>query len=568
MKDGVKQGGQTQSSVSQEGRTSWLFGRSKDPEPAGLKRRLVSPLMMRIMAVNMIALVILVVGILFLGDYRLKLLEARGQELSVQATIIAGALGEAAGGGPESTDIDLARARQIITRLVGPTEHRARLFVPDGRMLTDSRFLAGDKRVLEEALPMDSPGLEVMGDVRELLYQALDMFTQPLNVPDEVERLGLRATDLDEVESALLGEPRVQIRRRADGLYVVNVAVPVQRFRRVLGALLLTSQTEDIEEIVRAEQLLTIQVFVAALAVTLLLSFFLGQTLVRPIRVLARAAERVRRGMGREERLPELSHQRDEIGDLSRSLSEMTRALYNQIDAVERFAADVAHELKNPITSMHSALETLERTDKPEHRARLAEILREDVRRLERLVTDVSDASRLDAELTRAELEPLDLNALLETIIDGYRAVGLDRGLSISLSLGSHEGTAIEGIEGRLGQVWRNLIDNALSFSPDGAIVGLMLSGDRQTVRLIVQDSGPGLPKGAESKIFKRFYSERPDHEAFGRHSGLGLSISRQIIEAHGGRLVASNRQDQSGKILGARFEVVLPRARSAGGRR
>jgi len=293
------------------------------------------------------------------------------------------------------------------------------------------------------------------------------------------------------------------------------------------------------------------------LAVTLFLSFFLGRTIAHPIGRLARAAERVRRAIGREENIPEFASRNDEIGDLSRSLSEMTRALYNQIDAIERFAADVAHELKNPLTSMRSALETLERTNKPEQQKQLMAILADDVQRLDRLISDISDASRLDGELARAEMAVVDLGLMLNTIVDAYRSTRAHSGVSITFEHGVSDIYLVFGIRSRLGQVWRNLIDNAYSFSTQGQTVKITLEIEDGFVVLKVLDQGVGLPKGSEEKIFERFYSERPANEEFGRHSGLGLAISKQVIEAHGGTIRAMNNVND-----GAAFVVSLPLAK------
>jgi len=519
----------------------------------------LSPLMVRIMAVNAIALIILVGGVLYLNQFRDNLITARTDALLIQAEIIAGALGESAAGGPEATDIDLPAARNILTRLVGPTDDRARLFSFEGGLLVDSRFLAGDKRLVEEPLRLLDEDDSLGAQFEELIHQMLGYFARRPDAPLSIDRPGMRAIDFLEVMNAIEGDPKSQLRLREDGRYVINVAVPVQRFRRVLGVLLLTGQTDDIEEIVRAEQMLTVQVFGGAFAVTLLLSFFLGRTLVRPMRVLSRAAERVRLGIGREEHIPEFAERLDEIGDLSRSLSDMTRALYNQIDAVERFAADVAHEIKNPLSSMRSALETLQMTDKPEVQEKLITILTEDVKRVDRLISDISDASRLDAELTRGRMEPVDLGIMLSTLIDAYSTMNKPRGVEVQME--SIEGGVflVNGIEGRLGQVWRNLVDNAISFSPENGVVRVALTLRDKFVTLVIEDNGPGLPEGAEQKIFKRFYSERPDTEAFGGHSGLGLAISKQVIEAHGGRIVAENRRGEDDEVLGARFIVRMP---------
>jgi len=519
----------------------------------------LSPLMVRIMVVNAIALFILVGSVLYLNQFHKNLISARMTSLRLQAEIIAGALGEAAAIGPEATQIDVAPARQIITRLIGPTNNRARVFSANGTLMADSLFLAGDKRLIEEQLPRLGYKPSFKEWFIESLHRFLDKFVQQIEAPPSVDRPGVRGEDFTEVMSALLGEPKTQVRMRGDGQLIINVAVPVQRFRRVLGVMLLTGQTDDIDKIVRAEQMLTVKVFVGALGATLLLSFFLGRTLVRPIRRLARAAERVRRGIGREKNIPEFAGRLDEIGDLSRSLSDMTRALYNQIDAVERFAADVAHEIKNPLSSMRSALETLKMNHEPEVEEKLFAILEEDVRRIDRLISDISDASRLDAELTRGTMDRIDLGTMIGALADIYRTTRLPDGVKLSLAAPEAGVYIVRGIEPRLGQVWRNLIDNALSFSPPSGTVWIDLSLQERLIIFKIEDEGPGLPEGAEGKVFKRFYSERPDAEAFGNHSGLGLAICKQVIEAHGGRIAVENRKDDNGKILGAIFTVHLP---------
>lgn len=515
--------------------------------------------MLRIMAVNAVILLVLVGGVLYLNQFRQNLVNARIESLIVQTEIIAGALGESAATGPEAVDIDLAPARQIITRLVGPTDHRARIFSVSGTLVADSRFLAGDKRVTEEPLQSINYKPTFKAQMLEHLHQILDSFTQQIEAPPEIDRPGMRANDYIEIMSALEGSQSVQLRTRADGKLTINIAVPVQRFRRVLGAILLTAQTSDIDRIVRAEQMLIVKVFIGAFIFTILLSFFLGRTLVRPIRVLARAAERVRRGRGREERIPEFAERLDEIGDLSRSLSDMTRALYNQIDAVERFAADVAHEIKNPLSSMRSALETIQMTKRPEAKAKLFEILEEDVKRIDRLITDISDASRLDAELTRGKMDRFDLGVMINVLADAYRTTRFPDGVELDYDDKEAGIFLVRGIEARLGQVWRNLLDNALSFSPKGGTVRVDLGMKEKFVALSVEDEGPGVPDGANAKIFKRFYSERPDNEEFGNHSGLGLSICKQVIEAHGGRISVENRIGDDNAVLGARFIVRLP---------
>ncbi|WND03922.1 stimulus-sensing domain-containing protein [Temperatibacter marinus] len=529
---------------------------------SGLYTRGYSPLMFRVMLINLLAVVILAGGVLYVNQFRYELLQRTTANLEVQAEIIAAAIGEAAQG---DEDIDSSVARPIINRLVGPTNVRARLFSTEEKLIIDSRFLSGENKVIAEPLPDPRDEQSLLQRFEESLYRAIDYFADQKEFPLQNEETGPNAFALPEVKKALEGMPETILRRQQDGLIVVNIALPIQRFRRVLGSLHISATTEDIEAIVRAEQFSIIRVFLYAFAVTLMLSFFLGRTLATPIRTLARAAVRVRRGIGKEVSLPEFSQRKDEIGDLSRALSDMTRALYNQIDAVERFAADVAHELKNPLTSMRSALETIKLTDKKEHKERLLAILEDDVQRLDRLISDISDASRLDAELTRSKMDPVDLEVLLKNMIHTYQQTSCAEGPLIEMKASDGKDYKVLGIEERLSQVWRNIIDNALTFTPQDKTIRLELSSNEKLITIRIEDEGQGLSKGAEDKIFKRFYSERPDHDDHhalsggGGHSGLGLAISKQVVEAHGGTIHASNRMTDKEEILGARFEVRLP---------
>jgi two-component system sensor histidine kinase ChvG len=367
-----------------------------------------------------------------------------------------------------------------------------------------------------------------------------------------------RAEDYPEVEKALAGEVGRAVYERARGGVVLNVAVPVQRYRQVLGALLLSSDGAAIEEAVRTVRLGILKVFGVALGITVLLSLYLGRTIAQPLHRLADAADRVRRGHGRQIDIPDFTRRRDEIGDLSGTLRDMTAALWQRMDAIERFAADVAHEIKNPLTSLHSAVETAARLEDPAQQKRLMSIILDDVQRLNRLITDISDASRLDAELSRAEMGPVDIGSMLQALADLHEAT-IGDGPPLRLEIARHQSLTVHGIEGRLVQVWRNLISNALSFSPLGGSIRIAAVREGDKVRVTVADDGPGIPEGKLAAIFDRFYSERPAGEKFGTHSGLGLSISKQIVDAHGGRIVAENRMADDGRILGALFTVTLP---------
>jgi two-component system sensor histidine kinase ChvG len=358
---------------------------------------------------------------------------------------------------------------------------------------------------------------------------------------------------------ALAGEEARAIRQdRASGKLVLTVAVPVQRYKQVLGAVLLSVGSVDVEQAIRAVRLDILRVFLIALVVTILLSFYLAGTIARPVRRLAAAAERVRRGSGRQIAIPDFSARGDEIGDLSGALREMTSALWQRMDAIERFAADVAHEIKNPLTSLRSAVETAARIQDPAKREKLLAIVMEDVKRLDRLISDISDASRLDAELSRIEPEPVDIGHLLGTLADVYDATQTEDGPRVRLFL-PEEPLIVAGVEGRLVQVFRNLIANAVSFSPPGGTIRLSARQDEDAVVIAIEDEGPGIPEGKLEAIFNRFYTERPSGEKFGTHSGLGLSISKQIVDAHHGVIRAENRRDSEKRIIGARFIVRLP---------
>jgi len=337
--------------------------------------------------------------------------------------------------------------------------------------------------------------------------------------------------------------------------------VPIQRFTAIYGVLLLSTEGGDIDGILQAERAQLIEVFAVALMVMLLSSLYLAGTIAEPVKRLAAAADRVRSGAGGRSDIPNFPERTDEIGDLADSLRSMTSGLYDRIDAIESFAADVAHELKNPLTSLASAVEMFSRAKDDETRAKLLGIVRGDVKRIDRLITDISDASRLDAELSRELKEPVGLSKFLATLIEVYCITETSPKVEFVLHDELPLGATVRGRDERLGQVFRNLIDNAISFSPEGGKVIITASQRDIIVRVTVEDEGPGIPPGNLESIFDRFYTERPN-ENFGRNSGLGLSIARQIIEGAGGRIYAENRASASPDVSGgARLIVELPAA-------
>ncbi len=527
-------------------------------------RRRVGPrgsLTRRILFINVLALAIFVGGILYIGAFREGLLEARVAALTTQGELIAGALGEAAiGGALDEPKLDGALTRQIIRRVMSGTETRARLFGQDEEMIADSRQLVAAGRQVEfETLPPPDRRLIPVRWLEAAFDWIIDLLPRRRDYALYTERPDQRASDYPEVVVALQGDVAGVVRTDTSNRLVISVAVPVQLFKQVLGALMLSVDSRDIEEAVRAEQLSTLKVFVLTLAVTALMSLVMAGTIARPIRRLAAAADRVRTVHGRKVEIPDLGNRRDEIGELADALYDMTEALYRRMDAIETFAADVAHELKNPLTSLRSAVETLARTSDPNHREKLLEIVQDDVRRLDMLISDISDASRVDAEMSRAELAPVRVDAMLETFGDILASTRKDGMPRVSVKLAAGEPLIVSADENRLGQVIRNLTDNALSFSPRDGEVRLSARRTGKTVTIAVEDDGPGLPEDKLEAVFNRFYTERPSGETFGTHSGLGLSISRQIVEAHGGRLTAENRHDATGAVVGAKFLITLP---------
>jgi two-component system sensor histidine kinase ChvG len=568
-----------------------------------LVQRASSSLTRRIVVLNLAGLVALLVGFLYLNQFREGLIEARVQSLLTQGEIIAGAIASSAtvetntitldpdqllqmqAGETERLNDEAAaslefsinpeRVAPLLRRLVTPTKTRARIFDRDGLLLLDSRnfYSRGD------ILRMD---LDPVGNVEdttsfiERTWNSVRKMFRRTRRPVLEDPGPSNGRSLPEVQQAFSGQQSSAVRVNTRGETIVSVAVPIQRFRTVQGALLLSTQEGDIDAIIASERFALLQVFLVAAVVMIVLSLFLAGAIAGPVRRLAEAAERVRWGTKSRQEIPDFTDRADEIGHLSGALRDMTKALYNRIDAIESFAADVAHELKNPLTSLRSAVETLPLARSEDSQKRLMSIIQHDVKRLDRLISDISDASRLDAELARADAEPVDMARLLEAVVSVANERRQEHDPLIALDIEKHargrDAYLVLGHDSRLGQVFNNLIDNARSFSPPDATVRVTLRRRRVDVEVLVEDSGPGIEPDALDRIFERFYTDRPD-QGFGQNSGLGLSISRQIIEAHRGTIRAENRLgplDEFGEPerLGARFIIRLPTAENLRGRK
>ncbi|MBT4005862.1 MAG: HAMP domain-containing protein [Rhodospirillales bacterium] len=528
----------------------------------------------RVLAVNVLALVILVVGLLYLDRYKEHLIQSELLSLETHGGIFAAALGEAAvtTNPAMGQDFLTAMARPMVRRLAVPGGLRAQLFAANGDLIADSRYLGGKKGKVQikELPPPQSP----TGFFGSLLGTAIDRYDWVLHQlsagPTYLaypEKPAPKAADYPEAQRALAGETRRSVRARANGQLVLMVALPVQRYKQVLGALVLSIGDERLSADIRGVRIEILTVFLIVLAITVLMSLWLAGTIARPMRQLAAAADRVRHGQdqARSVTIPDFTNRGDEIGDLSGALREMTQALWVRMEAIEGFAADVAHEIKNPLTSLKSAVETASRFEYPEQQKRLMAVILDDVERLDRLITDISDASRLDAELGRARMTKVDIRGILETLVDIERTTRESAAKESAasapefiLALPGDDDFTVLGMRDRLGQVFANLIANAVSFSPPGGTIRITGNHLDGRICIAIEDQGPGMPPGKFQAVFERFYTERPIGEKFGTHSGLGLSISQQIIDAHRGHIRAEN-VEREGAVVGARFVISLP---------
>ncbi len=534
-----------------------------------------SSLAFRIAALNLIGLLIFMTGLILSNQFRRSSVDERLLALKTHSQFVAGALEQTAvaprlgRSEDEPYDaIDRVAAVEILRRLVAPTEYRARIYDFDGTLIYDSWLLDDEGQVAARRIADQ--------DENRRFFTIIDEFFLWLMGPTLSPPHTDPTRPLPEVNAALNGDgiagPLQSVRLSDEGHLVVSVASPVKNVQAYIGAILMSTQGNDFDTVLWQDRRAIFQVFLIALTVNMLIAFLYANTVARPIRRLAKASDRIRFARGRSSELarasfPDLSHRADEIGTLAESFKEMTDALGSRIVAIEQFAADVSHEIKTPLTSLRSAMETLDIAPNEAARQRLIEVMKHDVDRLDRLITDISNASRLDAELSREDAEPVNIAKLLREITQIYKVSGRNQNVGIRTQvLASARGDAaltVNGIESRLGQVVQNLIENAVSFSPEGGDVlittRLERTGTVPYVQITVEDEGPGIPEESLEKIFDRFYTSRPEAADFGKNSGLGLSISKQIVEAHRGQIWAENRYGEDGAVAGARFVVHLP---------
>jgi len=546
---------------------------SLGPSQPRRKRRKKSVLFSRLARVifmsHLIGLLILISGSLVLNQYTQELVEARISNLRSQATVITSILGDSATGFASDSQLDIDQARMVLKRLELPKDWRVRLFNQAGQVVADSDQF--DDTI--EVAPLEAivPEAEAPSDFSQSMTSVRETFEHWLhNLPWRVSYRDSFRWDLrEDVRSALEGRVVGGKRYDDEDNLIVTVTMPVKRVQQNLGAV--TIDSKDVEEIIASERRALLPFIGLAILASFFSSLALTMSIVLPLRDLSQAAEDVAQSSENKDMIPDYSARDDEIGELSSVLRFMTQRLYSRIDDIANFAADVAHEIKNPLTSLRSASDTLQHVKTDEQREKLIKIIQDDVSRMDRLISDISNASKVDANLARESAQIFDVMEVLSNITEFYQQTRMGSDTAVVLdrkNIDEHgEDVFIRAFETPFAQVIRNLVDNALTFSPEGGEVRIIpdLSDGDNSARVIisVEDDGPGIPPDNLETIFERFYTERPKGAQFGSHSGLGLAICRQIMSAHSGEIFAENRIDDSGKVLGARFVVKLPQISS-----
>jgi two-component system sensor histidine kinase ChvG len=524
-----------------------------------------SPLARKIITFNLMAMIVLVAGVLYLNPFRDSLVLQRESGLVAEAQLVADVFEAQA---PQNAQVNLATGAGIDAHAVArgielPDGAELYVFDTQENLVVSTVGMERPERESVTGLQLDHRST-LITDILNSIWETIASLLAPQSAQNPV--LGGERLARDLVPSALAGETQIRTGRDVAGDALFTVATPIRHDGQVIGVAAITSVAGEIDQLVRVEREQVLQMFVIAIIVSIGLSLVLASTIANPLSDLAAAAElgrdkNARKMSPNRVRIPDLTARPDEIGRLSGAMRGMVAALYERIESNEQFAADVAHEIKNPLASLRSAVGSLRMIKKEEQREKLLDVIDHDVRRLDRLVSDISNASRLDSELVKEEEETFNLVKMLTNLSEylGHEAKG--KGVDFIADL-PPEPIVITGLEGRLAQVFVNLITNAISFCQEGDAVRVWARKRENRVLVVVEDTGPGIPDQALTKIFKRFYSERPPGQ-FGEHSGLGLAISKQIVEAHGGVIWAENIRptdaDITSEPLGARFVVGLP---------
>lgn len=534
----------------------------------------ISAITLRILAINMTALVLLAIGLLYVVQYQDRLIAAELDSMKAEAVLFSGAIAEGATQNRLSRIIQPFQssvnrvimpnmARRMVRRFSEAKKVHVQVFDSVGGLIADSDDFKGlPGRVHADDLPAPDEENAFSKFVSGMIDGLLNIIPKRITLQDPPDVDGVSAGDYPDAKDGLNGRlsARVWMHPEEKVIYM-SAAAPIQRVRQIVGVAYLSKPATNIEAQIREMQVEILKIFIIIFALTIVFSFYLASTMASPISKLARAAYRIRGSKNRDIAIPDLSHRKDEIGELSIALRDMTNSLWQRMDAIERFAADVAHEIKNPLTSLRSAVETARKVKDVKNKETLMDIILHDVHRLDRLITDISRASRLDAELSKEEMQILNIYDLLKHMETMHTLVEQKSDVAVVFDTVELDETAkVMGNEVRLMQVFDNLISNARTFSPEGSEVLIKAMTKNHMVVITVSDNGPGIPEGKAESIFDRFYTERPKGEDYGNHSGLGLSIAKQIISAHSGRIYAENIIDeQNDDVKGAVFTVEIP---------
>lgn len=544
----------------------------------GGKERRITGLTLRIIGVNIIALVGLIFGVIYLGQYQSTLIEAKIKRFETEIILVSAAMSEGilySGGEDENviTALSLSKVQNLSARLGATLGKRILIFNTENVMVSDSKVIIESDSIKpiftvveKEENQLDS--VELLKDTAGWIISLFPQYKQLPLFPGVFSQDANQYVDVIEAKGEKLS---ISAWRDTKGEIVLTAALPIVSQSKIVGIVMLIGDDEEINSAMGDVWFNILKIFFVTLLITIVLSIYLSGVIARPLRKLANAAENVRRGKLKHTEIPDMSERNDEIGELSIVLRDMTAALWERMDTIEVFAADVSHEIKNPLTSLKSAVETTKIVKNKADLDKLLTVIDHDVDRLDRLITDISNASRLDAELSREAFEGVDLKKMLRGLLDVYKSPleregaseenndrALKDGVMIMLDFNDAPEMHVSGSESRLMQVFQNIIANALSFAPVKTKIKILVKMKANRVTISIEDEGAGIPESQLEKIFERFYSERPEHEEFGRHSGLGLSICRQIVTAHNGIIYAENKLDRSGGVTGARFVIIL----------
>ena len=545
----------------------------------GGKERRITNLTLRIMGVNALAVITLILGVVYLSQYHMTLISSRLEHFEtelklVTAAITEGALADEVTAEGEVYFLSHNRVELLSARLGATLNKRVMVFDEKGEMIADSKLLIEKYKIkpIFQVVREEKRKLESVEVLKEMASWIVAFFPEHNTLPLFEGITSSKAIDYHDAAEAYDKKLNMTPWKDVSGDLVLTASMPIlSDSRAVRGVVMMISDGADIKEALGDAWFNILKIFLVTLIITVLLSIYLSGVIARPLRKLASAAENVRKGKLKHTEIPDMSDRNDEIGELSIVLRDMTHALWDRMDTIEAFAADVSHEIKNPLTSLKSAVETASIVKKKEDLQRLLDIIKHDIERLDRLISDISNASRLDAELSREAFGVINFKTLLRNLLDSYKSPleremqnrynsdeALKDGIMITLDMPDHADIYVRGSEGRLIQVFQNIIANALSFAPVKSTIKILVTLKGNRVSIAIEDEGPGIPENQLDNVFKRFYSERPEHEKYGQHSGLGLSICKQIITAHNGIIYAENNIERDGEVSGARFVVLL----------